>query len=294
VTGATGNVGSRVVRELLERGVPVRAFVRDPGKAAAQLGDHVEPAVGDFGDPGSMKAALDGVDGVFLACSNQPRQVEYETRVIDAAREMGVRRIVKLSALGAEIGSPVAFWDWHATIEHHLRASGVPFVALRPTFSMANLLASAETVRYTGKLFAPAGDAGISMVHPQDVAAVASVSLTGDVHNGSTYTLTGPEAITFGQVAGYLRGAVGREIEYLNVPDEAALQAMTEQGVPGFVAVQIVTVFEVLRGGAQEQTIDTVRALTGHESRSFAEFAHDHAHLFAPPAVQHNESEKAS
>jgi nucleoside-diphosphate-sugar epimerase len=108
VTGATGNVGSRVVRELLERGVPVRAFVRDPGKAAAQLGDHVEPAVGDFGDPGSMKAALDGVDGVFLACSNQPRQVEYETRVIDAAREMGVRRIVKLSARGAEIGSPVA------------------------------------------------------------------------------------------------------------------------------------------------------------------------------------------
>jgi uncharacterized protein YbjT (DUF2867 family) len=159
---------------------------------------------------------------------------------------------------------------------------------------MANLLASAETVRYTGKLFAPAGDAGISIVHPQDVAAVALVSLTGDVHNGSTYTLTGPEAITFGQVAGYLRGAVGREIEYLNVPDEAALQAMTEQGVPGFVAAQIVTVFEVLRGGAQEQTTDTVRALTGHEPRSFAEFARDHAHLFAPPAVQHNESEKAS
>jgi uncharacterized protein YbjT (DUF2867 family) len=111
VPGATGNVGSRMVQEVREIGVPVRAFVRDPAKAAAMLGDDVELAVGDFDDPGSIQAALDGVDGVFLACSNQPRQVEYEKRVIDAAEEMGVRRIVKLSALGAEIGSPVAFWD---------------------------------------------------------------------------------------------------------------------------------------------------------------------------------------
>src|SRR5215218_3779901 len=104
VTGATGNVGSRVVNVLRERGMQVRAFVRDPGKAAAMLGDDVDLAVGDFGDPASIRAALDGVSGVFLACGNQPRQVEDETRVIDLAQEAGVRRIVKLSALGAEVG----------------------------------------------------------------------------------------------------------------------------------------------------------------------------------------------
>jgi uncharacterized protein YbjT (DUF2867 family) len=207
---------------------------------------------------------------------------------------MGVRRIVKLSALGAEIGAKVAFWDWHARIEHHLRASGVPFVILRPTFSMANLLVSAEAVQYTGKLFAPAGDAGISMIHPQDVADVASIALVEDGHEGNTYTLTGPAAITFGQVAGYLWGALGREIEYLNVPDEAALQGMTEQGLPEFVAGQIVTVFGILRGGAQERTTDAVRALSGHDPHSFAAFASEHAQLFAPPAVQQQESEKAS
>src|SRR5919112_5134149 len=102
VTGATGNVGSRVVHELRGRGVPVRAFVRDAERATGMPGESVELAVGDFGDPGSIRAALDGVDGVFLACSNQPRQVEYEASVIDAAEEAGVRRIVKLSALGAE------------------------------------------------------------------------------------------------------------------------------------------------------------------------------------------------
>jgi uncharacterized protein YbjT (DUF2867 family) len=294
VTGATGNVGSRVVHELRERGVPVRGFVRDADKAAGMLGDDVELAVGDFGNRGSVQAALDGVDSVFLACSNQPQQVEYEARVIDAAKESGVRRIVKLSALGADIGSPVAFWDWHARIENHLRASGVPFVILRPTFSMANLLASAEAVQYTGKLFAPAGDAGISMIHPQDVAAVASVALIEEGHDGKIYTLTGPQAITFGQVAGYLWGALGREIEYLNVPDEAALHSMVEQGLPEFVAGQIVTVFGILRGGAQERTTGMVQILTGRDPRGFAEFAGEHARLFASPAIQQEGSEKAS
>ena len=294
VTGATGNVGSRVVHELRRCGVPVRAFVRGTDKAAGMLGDDVELAVGDFGDPGSIQAALDGTDGVFLACSNQPQQVEYENRVIDAAEAAGVRRMVKLSALGTEVGSPVAFWDWHARIENHLRASGVPFVVLRPTFGMANVLASAEAVRYTGKLFAPAGDAGISMIHPQDVAAVASVTLLEDGHDGKTYTLTGPEAITFGQVAGYLWGALGCEIEYLSVPDEAALQGMVEQGLPEFVAGQIVAVFGILRSGAQERTTGTVRTLTGRDPIGFAEFASEHAHLFASPAIPQQESEKAS
>jgi uncharacterized protein YbjT (DUF2867 family) len=294
VTGATGNVGSRVVHELRGRGVPVRAFVRDADRAVGMLGEDVELAIGDFEDPGSIQAALDGVDGVFLACSNQPEQVEYENRVIDAAEEAGVRRIVKLSALGAGIGSEVAFWDWHARIENHLRASDVPFVILRPTFSMANLLASAEAVKYTGKLFAPAGEAGIAMIHPQDVAAVASVALVEGGHEGKAYTLTGPEAITFGQVAGYLWGAVGREIEYLNVPDEVALHSMVKQDLPEFVAGQIVTVFGFLRDGAQERTTSKVLTLTGRDPVGFARFASEHAHLFASPASQREESEKAS
>jgi uncharacterized protein YbjT (DUF2867 family) len=294
VTGATGNVGSRVVQELQERGVPVRAFMRDHGKAQTMPGDGVELAVGDFSDPESVRRSMEGVEGVFLACSNQPRQVEYETRVIDAAREAGVRRIVKLSALGAEIGAPVAFWDWHARIEEHLQSSGIPSVVLRPGFSMANLLASAETVQYTGKLFVPAGEARISMVHPQDVGAAASVALIGDGHEGETYTLTGPEAITFEGVAGHLSEAVGREIECLNVPDEAALQGMIEQGIPEFVATQIVAVFGVLRGGGQERTTGTVQSITGREPRGFAEFAREHARLFAPPALRQEEREKAS
>ncbi len=280
VTGATGNVGSQVVRELRERGASVRAFVRDPSKAAAMLGDGVELVSGDFSDAASVRRALEGVESVFLACANDPRQVEYETGVIDAAREAGVRRIVKLSALGAEIGSPVAFWDWHGRIEEHLLASGVPAVALRPTFNMTNLLGSAEGVRHAGSLFAPAAGARVAMIDPGDIAAVAAVALTEDEHDGETYTLTGPEAISFERVAEELSSAAGQRVQFIAVPDEAARQALVEAGMPEFVAGQIVAVFGFLRQGDQNRTTGTVRALTGRDPRTFAEFARDHAGVF--------------
>lgn len=202
--------------------------------------------------------------------------------MIDAAQEVGVRRIVKLSAHGAGIGSPGAFWGWHARIEDHLRASGVPSVVLRPTFSMTNLFAFAGAVKHTGKLFLPAGDAEIAMIHPQDVAAAAA--LLEDGHEGEPYTLTGPEAITFFRVAGYLREALGHEVEYLDVPDETALQGMVEQGPPEFVAGQIVTVFGLLRGGAQERTTGMVQTLTGRKPRGFVDFAREHAAPFGKGA----------
>lgn len=280
VTGATGNVGSLVVRELQGRGISVRAFVRDPDKAAAMLDDGVELVFGDFSNPESVRRALEGVEGVFLACANDPRQVEYETGVIDAARQAGVMRIVKLSALGAEIGSPIAFWDWHGRIEEHLRASGVRFVVLRPTFNMTNIIGSAEAVRHTGSLFAPADGARVAMIDPRDIAAVAAIALAEDTHDGKTYTLTGPEAITFERVTEELSAVAGRRVEFVAVPDEAARQGMIEQGMPEFVAGQIVAVFGFLRRGAQDRTTDTVRALTGREPRGFAEFTRDHAGLF--------------
>jgi uncharacterized protein YbjT (DUF2867 family) len=281
VTGATGNIGSRVVKKLQEQGVTVRAFVRNLDKARTVLGQDLEFAVGDFSDAASVRRALEGIDSVFLACSNDPRQVEYEIGVAEAAAAMGVRRIVKLSALGAEIGSPVAFWDWHGRIEQHLRASGIPTVLLQPSFSMTNLLGAADGVRRDGAIFAPAAGARISMIDPEDVAAVAAVALTSDGHDAQTYVLTGPEAITYERVAEELCAATGQRIPFVAVPDEAAQQAMIGAGLPEFVADQLIALFGALRRGAYERTSDSVRVLTGREPRSFAQFAREHANLFA-------------
>jgi uncharacterized protein YbjT (DUF2867 family) len=249
-------------------------------KAARVLGNSVELAVGDLSDTASIRRALEGVDVVFLTSGDGPLKVEQETSVIDAAAAAGVRRIVKLSTVGAEVGAPVAFWGWHGQIEHHLRQSAVPAVILQANFYMSNLLASAGQVRSEGKLYAPADGARIAMIDPGDVAAVAAVALTADGHEGQTYLITGPEAITYGHVAAELSTATGRRIEFVDVPDEAARQSLLATGMPDWFADGLVAAFRAFQTGATEQTTDTVRALTGREPRSFAQFAHAHARLF--------------
>jgi uncharacterized protein YbjT (DUF2867 family) len=280
VTGATGNVGSRVIQQLRLRGVPVRAFVRDAERASASLGPDVDLAVGDFAEPASIRAALDGVDVLFLACGNIPPQVGYERNVIDAAAQAGLRRLVKLSALGAELSSPVAYWDWHAQIERHLRASGVPWVVLRPRFYMSNLLGSVDTIRSAGAIFLPAEGVKVPMIDPLDVAATAAVVLRDDGHEGRTYELTGPESVTFHDVAAQLADVTGRPVRFVPVPDDAALEGLAKAGMPAWMAENLVTVFGMLREDPSAQVTDAVHALTGHRPRHLAEFLGDHAALF--------------
>lgn len=285
ITGATGNAGSQVVHALEQRGRPVRAFVRDPDKARSLFGDAVELAVGDFGDPGSVRSALEGVETVFLSGADDPRRVEWEKRAIDLAGASGVRRIVKLSSIEVGPATSVAFWDWHGQIEQHLRDSGICAVILRSSAFMSNVVVAAEQVSSEGRLYAPAGEARIAMIDPRDIGAVAATMLTTTRHDGQTYVLTGPEAITYAQVAGELSAATARPVEYVDVPDEAAEQGLIQAGLPDFTARQVVEVFAMLRRGAGERVTATVESLTGSPPRDFAAFARDHAHLFAPVAV---------
>ena len=285
VTAATGTVGSGVVRHLQNRDVHPRAFVRDPGRARARLGDDVELVVGDFADPASVSAALRGVDTVFLACGNVPRQVDYECTVIDAARAAGVRRLVKLSARGAGREAGNAFWRGHAAIEAHLDASGITSVVLQPSFLMSNLLAASESVRAMDTLMAPAGSAPISMVDPDDVAEVAAIALTEPDAAPDVVVLTGPEAISYPQVAAQLSTAVGRTIGYRDVPPDAMVQGLVAAGVPETAATEVVRVFAALRAGEQAETTDAVARITGRTARSFADFARAYAAAFSSPAL---------
>ncbi|GAB7106682.1 SDR family oxidoreductase [Streptomyces phaeofaciens JCM 4814] len=272
VTGATGNVGSRAVDELRDRGIPVRAFVRDPERAAAVLGGLTDLAHGDFARVDSVRRAMDGIERVLLICGNDPRQVEFGTAAIDAAARAGVRRIVLLSTIGAEAGSPTVFFDQHGRIEEYLHGSRIPGVVLRSSHLMSNLLGSAATIRQAGRFFLPAGDARIAMIDPRDVAAAAAAALTTDGHDGRTHVLTGPEALTYGDVARRLSGVVGRPIEFVDVPDEAALAGLARAGLSPWLAEQVVAVFGALRDGVNASTTDTVRELTGREPRDIEDF----------------------
>jgi uncharacterized protein YbjT (DUF2867 family) len=278
VTGATGNVGTHLVRELQARRAPVRAFVRDRDAAIAKLGD-VELAVGDFADPAALRRALAGVDRVFLTAADGPQKVANETAVIDAAAAAGVQLIVKLSAIGARVGSPLPTFGWHGEIEEYLARSDVPAIVLQSSFFMTNLLMVAGRVANAGQLGAPTNGARVPMIDPRDVAAAAAAVLTTSGYERRTYELTGGKAITFEEVAQALAEAIGRPVEFVNVPEEAAPAAF-KGGGPDWLVAQLLGVFELIRQGAYARANETVRALTGRDPRTIADFARHHAKAF--------------
>lgn len=280
VTGATGNVGAAVVAELSAEREPVRAFIRDEKRARECLGAGVELARGDFEDTASIARALDGVDAVFLSSADHPNKVSHETAVIEAARAAGIHKIVKASTIGAGAGSPLPPFDWHGRIEDNLRASAIPSVVLHSYFYMTNLLASAESVRQTGKLFAPLGEARIAMIDPRDTGAVGAAALVTDGYDNKILDLSGPESVTYEQIAGELSRAAGRTVEFVNIPDEAARQTFIQMGIPGWLIAHFDHLFPLLRSGVVAHPTDTVRAVTGRDPRSFATWARDHAAAF--------------
>lgn len=278
VTGATGTVGPRLVRNLRRADAPVRVLVRDPARAVLALGPDVELVPGDLDDPASVRAAVDGAERVFLATPNHPGQAARETTVIDCARAARVDGIVKLSAHGAAVGAPVAFWDTHGRIEAHLAQAGVPHAVLRPTFYMTGLLASLPAVEATGLLFAPAAGAQVAMIDPQDVADAAAALLLGHAARTGTWTLTGPTAVSFEDVAEAFGKRLGRMVRFMPTDDTMARAAMTEGGLPPWVADQLVLLFSRLRDGAQEGVTDDVSRLTEHPPRGLDAFMAEHVH----------------
>lgn len=281
VTGATGNVGAAAVAELLAAGAAVRAFVRDPVRAGERLAPGAAIVTGDFDDRDSIDAAVAGVDALLLSSADGPDKVDHETRLIDAAVAAGVRRIVKVSTMGAEAGSPLPPFDWHGRIEAHLAASGVSAVVLRSCFYMTNLLAAADTVRAASAIIAPASGAKIAMIDPRDTGAVAAAALVSDSYDGRTLELSGPAAITYEDIADAITRLSGRPVRFVGVPDEAARAALTDAGMPPWLVQHLGALFPLLRHGAMAATTDTVRAVTGRSPRTFEMFAADHARVFS-------------
>ena len=280
IVGATGLVGIATHRQLTARGVPVRALVRSPEKAATLAGSGVETMVGDLEQPGSLEAALDGVTRALLISPLNPRQVEWQGNFVEAARRAGAVHIVKLSGLGTAPDSPLRSGRWHAQTERHIADAGLPFTYLHPPFFMQNLLRSASAIAAQGVLVAAMQVGKVAMVDARDVAAVAVAALTADGHVGKSYTITGPEALSFQEVAQKLAAATGRPVTYQDVPLAAVRQGMVATGLPAWLVEVRMEFATALRDGYAAAVTDTVQAVTGQPARTFDAFAREHAALF--------------
>ena len=281
VTGATGTVGSEVVRQLVATGERPRALVRDPATARQRLGDQVEHVVGDLDRPETIAAALAGVDRVFLLTTQSSRQPEWERAVIGAAARTGVGQLVKLSVFRANEQSPLQVARQHGQAERVLAQSGLAATILRPVFFMQNLLAMV----HDGAIATAAGDGRVAMVDARDIAAVAVATLTGGGHAGKTYTLTGPEALSFYQVANVLSRQTGRPLRHVRVPPDKVRVALQGRGVAAWFADDMAKLHSMLAVGYEEVVTDDIHRVTGRPPRTLAQFAGDHAGVLTrPPA----------
>jgi uncharacterized protein YbjT (DUF2867 family) len=281
VIGATGTVGSEVVRQLVATGERPRALVRDPATARQRLGDQVEQVVGDLDRPETIAAALAGVDRVFLLTTQSSRQPEWERAVIGAAARAGVGQLVKLSVFRANEQSPLQVARQHGQAERVLAQSGLAATILRPVFFMQNLLAMV----HDGAIATAAGDGRVAMVDARDIAAVAVATLTGGGHAGKTYTLTGPQALTFYQVASILSRQTGRPLRHVRVPPDKVRVALQGRGVAAWYADDMAKLHSMLAVGYEEVVTDDIHRVTGRPPRTLAQFAGDHAGVLTrPPA----------
>lgn len=284
VTGATGNVGGALVSRLSTAGAPVRALVRSRVRGDDLRGYDVDLAVGTYEDEASLRAALEGVERVFLLTPASEQMAAQETALVRAARDVCPdAHVVKLAAAGVDAAgdSPVRFLRSHQEVVRALVDSGLRHTVLAPGSFMQNLLAQAASVQADGVLRAGAGDGAISHVDVRDVAAVAEHVLTTDGHDGATYTITGPEALTYDQVAETVGRVLGKPVRYEQLTPEQDRSALLSAGVPAWLADGLVELAEVARSGGAAAVTDEVQKATGRPARSLEEFVTEHRAAFA-------------
>lgn len=234
VTGATSSISSAIINKLVSNGHSVQALVRDPqrGENIKALG--AELRVGDLEKPLTLNQAFLGVDTAFILTAPTPRAPEQFSNALWAARQSGVRRIVRLSAFGAAHDAPTINGRLHALSDSELMASGLPYTILKPHFFMQNLAMAIKDSIESGVLRFALGAGKLGLIDTNDIAEFAAQILISEGHENNTYTLTGPESISLYEVAAAIGETIGKPIQYEPVPVENALEIMANMGVDEF------------------------------------------------------------
>ncbi|WP_434418288.1 NAD(P)H-binding protein [Nannocystis pusilla] len=277
VTGATGNTGSLVAKELRERGMGVRAMVRTPAAIEQLARQGVDAVLGDFDEPESLTAALAGVERAYLVCTPDERLERRETAFIAAARAAGVKNLVKLSAFAAGVDAGSAILRAHGRVERVLVGSGLAYVIVRPHGFMQTFVLSNEAlIREAGAYILPAGRGRAPLVDVRDVARACVAAIVDDAHVGQAFDVTGPEALSFAEQADLLSAALQRPVTYVEGSEAMFDWAFALFGVPEVAREHAKFVFAALRRGELAEVADGLQRL-GVTPTPYASFAADFA-----------------
>src|SRR5262249_48100516 len=221
ITGATGDIGSKVVDLLIQRGDRPGVFVRDARKARSRFPDRVEVFVGDLADPESMRAALKGVDELFLLNSG-PQIPVRDDAAANVAKTAGVKHLVKLSSMDVQHG--LAIGGWHERGEAAVRGRGGPFTFVRPAGFVWDLPAWAPSIKADGVVRTSSRAGRRPFIRSDEITAVAVKALTTGGYAGQSLAIPGPEALSFSEVTARIAGAIGKRLRFQPISADEARQ----------------------------------------------------------------------
>jgi uncharacterized protein YbjT (DUF2867 family) len=277
ITGATGDVGSRVVESLIQRGIRPRVYVRSAGKAHCLFGDPVDVFTGDLADPLALRAALEDTDSLFLLNSG-PQIPALDALAATASKEAGVSHIVKLSSIDVE--QSLAIGAWHEQGEAAIRASGIPFTFVRPTGFMSNLLNWAPSIKAEGVIRTCTGEGRRAFIHSTDIAAVAVEALMTRNYMGESLAITGPEAVTFAEAAAKIGAVIGMTVRYEAISDAEASRRFAASGESAEVTEAHTALWRAIREGRLGMVTEEVERVLGRKPISLSAWAIENAAAF--------------
>lgn len=271
LTGATGTIGKATLAALQATGRQIRVAAHSPHKVAAP---GAEVVAFDWDNADDYLPAMQGAEKVFLLTPNSERQVGYVLQAVAAARRAGVKHIVRLSVLGADADPGIALGRQHFAAERELKASGIAWTMLRPTFFMQNF------VNYYGvnpqadsQVYLPHGNGKAAWVDARDVGEAAAKALSADGYEGKIFELTGPQALTTAEVLATLGEALGHKYAYADVPEDAARKAMEDMKMPLWLVDGFMELHALVRHGYAAGLANGIQQMLGREPRSVRDWA---------------------
>lgn len=280
IAGATGTNGSALLTQFNNAHIKVRAMVRNLDKAADLESEYVELVEGDLAQPETLDAAFDGIEKAYIVTGIDQRTPQWFQSFYEAAKRANVKQLVKFSGMGASTNSASEVIRQHGASDQALIDSGLTYTIIRPNSFHQNMLWQADAIKATKQFYLPLADAKQSTVDVRDLAEATFNILTQVGHENKIYEFSGPEALSFNDVAQILSETTGQDISYIAVPEAAAKQAMLEAGMPEWNAHVLAEIQGVFGTGAYDYVTSDLEQVLGRKSRTFKEFAQDFREAF--------------
>lgn len=280
ITGATGKTGSATAKSLGEKGETFRALIRNEEKKEGLESLGGEVVIGSIENTEVVNQSMQGVTTVLVLLPNSESQLALEKQLVDSAKQAGVERIVKMSSIEATPDATSPIPKLHLESEEYIKQSGLAWTMIKPNFYMQNLLASAGTIKEQGKIFLPMGDGKTGMIDTTDVGKVLAKVLSEDGHESMNHEITGPEILSFYEVAEIFSQVLGKQVDYVDVPMDAYKETLGQFLTNQWHLDAVIDLFKGIAEGGIEDKTDTFNELMGETPKSLSQFLAENSFIF--------------